>query len=496
MHELDNEMDDLFRQAAENYKLKAGDGDWEKVYATLRDKPAQSSLNNDDRKFISSGLILLLFLVTLTTGMAVKIVRMNGEQSAPVVIGTVDVRKKENQAEASKPAFAADIDSGTTIRQTNKIQPGKTRPTGSAGSQKETDEYKETPGHQHTKKYSGQRKEWSTITQLEATEKSGIRPKENMSLTKQKLELADTNKERNWKKHNATTKKFDKQEKIPVSQGNTSDRNESKDKTVVNAIPGKLKTEASAVSNEIKLNGASETAINTTIPIGVGLNVDSIVLEKADSADINRSTGKKQKKNLKGLVLGIIGGPELNEIHRQGAYTGYHFGLLAGIRFNNILTFETGLVFARKYYYSSGQYFNLQMPGKKVMSLKGSSKILEIPFKLKYDLMLRKRSSIFSSVGLISYLLTDETNDYILEVNGAEMDVTNNYPDASRYLAGAIDISAGYEYQFGKLSSVRIEPYIQIPLKGIGVGKMDILSTGIHLGFSNLFTKPKSVRFK
>jgi hypothetical protein len=92
-------------------------------------------------------------------------------------------------------------------------------------------------------------------------------------------------------------------------------------------------------------------------------------------------------------------------------------------------------------------------------------------------------------VGAISYFITTETNDYILLVNGAEMNMTTKYSEGSRYFAAALNVSIGYEKYFKHSVALRIEPYAQIPLKGIGVGTMQVLSTGIHLGFTGLLQK-------
>ena len=67
------------------------------------------------------------------------------------------------------------------------------------------------------------------------------------------------------------------------------------------------------------------------------------------------------------------------------------------------------------------------------------------------------------------------------------MNVTKTYTDASRYVAGAINLSSGYEFSKGKYS-FRFQPYLQIPLKGIGVGTMRVMSAGVHFG---LLYKPK-----
>jgi hypothetical protein len=137
------------------------------------------------------------------------------------------------------------------------------------------------------------------------------------------------------------------------------------------------------------------------------------------------------------------------------------------------------------------------MPMKKVLSLEGSSTIIEIPLDVKYNFLPRKRSNFFATAGLMSYLLTDEKNDYILLVNGAEMNTTTRYTEASRYFAAALNVSAGYEVHLRNSFSLRINPYVQMPLRGIGVGTMRVMSTGIHFGVTRLFKwKPKTERPK
>ena len=59
--------------------------------------------------------------------------------------------------------------------------------------------------------------------------------------------------------------------------------------------------------------------------------------------------------------------------------------------------------------------------------------------------------------------------------------MTGSYKNVTKYFAATVDISAGYENKIGKFTSMRIEPYLQIPLKGIGVGSMPVMSAGLHV---------------
>jgi predicted GNAT family acetyltransferase len=61
--------------------------------------------------------------------------------------------------------------------------------------------------------------------------------------------------------------------------------------------------------------------------------------------------------------------------------------------------------------------------------------------------------------------------------------MTGSYKNNCRYIAVMANIGAEYNYKTGKHTLIRIEPYIQIPLKGIGIGSMPVMTAGLHVGF-------------
>jgi hypothetical protein len=80
--------------------------------------------------------------------------------------------------------------------------------------------------------------------------------------------------------------------------------------------------------------------------------------------------------------------------------------------------------------------------------------------------------------------MTKEKNNYLALVNGNKQNITSTYSKSNRYLAAVIDFSVGYEFNIQKNKALRIEPYLQFPLKGIGVGTMPVMSTGLHIGYT------------
>jgi hypothetical protein len=187
----------------------------------------------------------------------------------------------------------------------------------------------------------------------------------------------------------------------------------------------------------------------------------------------------------------LIAGPQFNQVKNQGLNRpGFSGGITAGMRFSKRWSVETGLLVAQKRYASSGTYFKMDkvaasMPaGMKVEAMEGKSNVFEIPIKLKYDIIRKKNTQAFISGGISSYILTNENNQYQASLNGNAETLNAHYSNNKKYVNATVNLSAGYEWKIGKKTGFRIEPYVQIPLKGIGVGSLPVFSTGVHLGIA------------
>jgi hypothetical protein len=119
-----------------------------------------------------------------------------------------------------------------------------------------------------------------------------------------------------------------------------------------------------------------------------------------------------------------------------------------------------------------------------VISLEGSSNVVEIPARIKYDLIDKKKGELFVTAGLSTYILTKENNQYYALINGTPQNSTVVYDERKTYLAGGMNLSAGYSIHLKKKTDIRIEPYLQIPFKGTGVGSMRVTTTGLNIGIT------------
>jgi hypothetical protein len=197
------------------------------------------------------------------------------------------------------------------------------------------------------------------------------------------------------------------------------------------------------------------------------------------------------KSSIGGFYYGIRMGPGLSAVKKQALKrTGFDIGLLMGYRLSDTWSVESGLLYARKYYVTDGKYFDMgiigpMMPaGMEVMKIEGTSRVLEIPMHLRFDFTRNRQQRFFSSAGFSSFIMTEEKNRYHTMYNGTEAKMIASYKKDRRYFAAAFDLSAGYEKQLGNKYRLRIEPYVQIPVKGVGVGNLQVIKTGISLGLT------------
>ena len=198
----------------------------------------------------------------------------------------------------------------------------------------------------------------------------------------------------------------------------------------------------------------------------------------------------------KGLYLGLTGGPDFSNVKSQAINkTGYNFGVLAGYRFNRKISLESGISWGRKKYYSDGRHFSMSKVGAtmpsnmKIVTVDGQLSIIEIPLRIKFDFAYQKKSNIFISTGILSNICLQERNNYLTEMNGLQEHHTGLYKQVLYCPISLVSISAGYEQAFGKSLTLRLEPYIKIPVKKVGMGSLPVFSTGINVSILGLFPK-------
>lgn len=196
----------------------------------------------------------------------------------------------------------------------------------------------------------------------------------------------------------------------------------------------------------------------------------------------------KTKHSNRFFYAGIVFGPDFSLVKNQKIeHTGSTAGVVAGLQLTKKLAVESGVWLDKKNYFSAGEYFNtskIPVPyNAKIISVDGSCNMIELPLNIRYTVLQKKKSAWFFSAGASSYLMKKEAYTYLYDRNNVQYNVSKSYKNSSKDWLSVMNISGGYQHQMGK-ASLRIEPYLKLPLKGVGIGKLPITSTGIYLSIT------------
>ena len=194
--------------------------------------------------------------------------------------------------------------------------------------------------------------------------------------------------------------------------------------------------------------------------------------------------------NESGFYAGIMSGIDMSSVHFQSAKPGATMGFILGYSFNQKWSIESGLLWDTKRFYDNGKYFNppgyTPTNGITIIAVNGKSRLYELPVNVKYTILPGKHN-LFVITGISSYLMRSENYDYEY--------TQNNLPGGHNYLSytnetrnwfSVVNLGVGYTHNFAGAGSLRIEPYLKLPLKNLGTANMPIMGTGLNIGF----TKP------
>lgn len=194
----------------------------------------------------------------------------------------------------------------------------------------------------------------------------------------------------------------------------------------------------------------------------------------------------------KNLYLGIATGFDFNKgASMNYSNTGWKAGALVGYQVNDAIAVESGVSWLSKTYESHGKDFNMEKiassmpPGMIINKLKTHSTLIEIPISIKYDFYGSGKNRLFVNAGISSYIMLKEMNEYNVTLNGQQDKLTGMYKQKNWVMPAVASLSFGYQQQITRQSRLRIEPYIKIPLKGIGIGSLPVTTAGLQLAITS-----------
>ena len=166
---------------------------------------------------------------------------------------------------------------------------------------------------------------------------------------------------------------------------------------------------------------------------------------------------------------------------------GYSAGLLFGYRVSKRWNVEAGALWEKKLYYTKGEYFDKAKLGQywnnaEIYWVDGNCRMITIPVNIRYNFSAGKKNDWFITGGMSSYLMNKEYYNYTYEYYGDVHTKGYTYKEKSQVWMAAVNLGVGYERSIGKSFQFRVEPYFRLPVSGMGKGNLSLNSGGIFIG--------------
>lgn len=256
--------------------------------------------------------------------------------------------------------------------------------------------------------------------------------------------------------------------------------------------------------NRIAIGGASAPVIaeqieesNDIIDTKISPAIADKTKQKADLADsVVREKNDVKVKDAYGSGLTEHPSPRLSLLLSIAPdfstvafdyYTdpGRSIGLTLHYHVKRSWSFSTGAVLSRKKYVGDGEdykppggYWKNNTNGIIPETIDGACNVLEIPLMVQYAILNKGKNRVLVGAGASSYIMLDESYKYNFEYPNPGAKRGWSTQNESALFFNVINVTAGFEHRISPGFMIGIEPYLKIPLEGIGWSDMKLYSAG------------------
>ncbi|MBI1343743.1 MAG: hypothetical protein GC171_12475 [Terrimonas sp.] len=197
----------------------------------------------------------------------------------------------------------------------------------------------------------------------------------------------------------------------------------------------------------------------------------------------------RKKRFIANISLGLSAGPDISAVGINAGKTEIVRGAGLGLSLSKRVSLRTGFYTAQKVYTAAGSdykgspAFMNYYPNLK--SVDANCKVYEIPLLLNYSFGQKRSHGWFLSTGLSSLIMKKETYNYYYKPNYSPDYIyyKKTFNNKNKHILSTLALSGGYQVQLNSSLSFVAEPYLRIPLTGIGEGKLHLNSAGMLFTF-------------
>jgi len=185
-------------------------------------------------------------------------------------------------------------------------------------------------------------------------------------------------------------------------------------------------------------------------------------------------------------AIRVLGAPEINGVGSLSqTSSGTNLGALFSVELFNKFFVSTGGMYSIKPYNSNvaGYNYNPSLTAHNVSSINANCHVLDIPLNVDYQFYNKHLNALSVGTGLSSYIMLYEHYQY----NYADPyigPINKTIPQTNKYLFGVLNLQATYTRQVAENVGLSLQPYMKLPLTGIGATGARLQTAGFAIGLS------------
>ncbi|MEX2585026.1 MAG: outer membrane beta-barrel protein [Balneolaceae bacterium] len=277
----------------------------------------------------------------------------------------------------------------------------------------------------------------------------------------------------------ADTSQYDESTRGPYSGGMEPTRTVLARRSLPEGAPA-LTPHSSAYSDNLsdrQLFADTQTALAAAGP------TDS----RSGSAGVDPERPDTRRPQGSGLTASLALSPDISAAGSfENRYrTGVKAGITVGYRIGERFSVQAGVIPSRIHYAADSESHNAPVYGYGGLvpdKITAACLMLDIPIQIRFDVLEFTNARIFASAGLSSYIMLTERYQF-RSAGGAGVQEWEDRTGSQHWFSNAA-LSAGYELDVHPNWSLRVEPFLRLPLQDVGWGNVRLYSMGSFFSLS------------
>jgi hypothetical protein len=200
-------------------------------------------------------------------------------------------------------------------------------------------------------------------------------------------------------------------------------------------------------------------------------------------AALNRVKARAISSYKPQLAITVLGSSDLNGVNSfSQTKVGTNVGAIFSLGLSKRLTISTGAIYSSKPYLTN--FDNYQWSSKfpsTPTSVSADCRMIDVPLNLDYSLYAKHGNKFSVGTGISSYLMFHENYSYGY-ANGGNGPAAYNVPNPGKYYLSIMNLQATYQRRINAKMGLDIQPYMKLPLSGVGLYNSRLQSTGVAVG--------------